>query len=699
MRTVLAVTLKTWRALAVVYFAAVCLFGVLAPHAQTLMPFSSGSSGGGGGTCSSSILDTSTASPGAWTAAYSLRKLRAAYAGSAIQLQRSSDSTTQNIGFNGCDPDTTAPASFCTNATLTVGATSSRVAFPTGSVIKVFNAGPSGVFYNPGNGSVTATTSNTALPNQQGATITVGANTNLAAIGGTGFGLNGNAASATVFLTNCGVSKVYDQSNGNSNDQAQATAANQLGYVPASITGGNPVLSGCLTCFMKAPDSATYKTTTINTFTVLSFGEDYSTGNFNYNGIGYPTTTSSSAQDMRWGLSNAAFPDLLINNLNGNNGGNAEGFGGIFRGQFLTQYDYSTGGITRWNGGTQFFNAGNGTPTYPNAVGLYLMGDAAGNGTPGRFAEALVASGTQTARNTVSANQVSYWGITQGTSNTAALTNPLGDGWNWTSYQIGSFAPIGSNVTINGNTFATESSWNNYTGWNATNGATSGSPAQLGDNFRFQITGAFDNWDGTNRSEVDSSAGTTIANGTTFWISYAVYVEPGTAYNSAWNINGQQHTVEGQAICCIFNTMSNTNSGCTDCWTVYTYNVTTSAQSSATSSFSFSRGRWYHFVYQVLASTAGTGDTFNVWLDTVTEGTMVQIASHSGASLFGGNTSNQHTYWKYGIYRETGVALPTWAIRYGNMQYCTQGTDCTSKYGASDLSALTTTPKADPAHL
>lgn len=657
-------------------------------------------------TCSSSIIDANPASPGAYTVAYSMRLLRAAYAGKGIQLQRSSDSATLDIGFSGCDPDTSTVGAFCSTQTLAVGTTSStRVAFPTGSVIKVFNEGPSGIFYAAGNSSVTATTASTALQNRQGATITVGANTNIAAIIGTGYGLNGTSGSSTLFLTNCGVSKVYDQS-GNSNDMAQATAAKQLGYLTTGIVGSKPVLFGCLTCGMNAADSASYKTTTVETFTVMTFGEDITTGNFNYASIGYPNTGTSNSEDFRWGLINTASPDIMIPIVNSATFINTpEGFGGVWRGQNLTQYDsnFSSSNLSiRWNGGTVFFNTAAGaTPTYPNAVGLYLMGDAAGNGTPGTWAESLVVSGTQTARNTVSANQVSYWGITTGAAASVALTNPLSDGWNWNQIQLGGFAPnppgVGA-ITVNGNAFNSEASWNSYTQWQATNGATAS--GQLGDNWRFQITGLFDNWDGTNRSELDGAGGgSQFANGTTFWVSYAVLIEPGTAYNSQWNINGQMHVIEGTAICCVFNTMSNTNSGATDVWTVFTYNSNTAAQTSATSQFSLTRNRWYHFVYQVNVSTSGTADTFNVWLDTVTEGTMVQIASHSGATLFGGNTANQHTYWKYGVYRQTGVPLPTFGIQYGNMQVCSQGADCTSKYGASDLSAQATTPLADPAHM
>jgi SPP1 family predicted phage head-tail adaptor len=45
--------------------------------------------------------------------AYSLRKLRTAYTGSAIRVRRSSDNTEQDIGFVGNDLDTTALTTFC----------------------------------------------------------------------------------------------------------------------------------------------------------------------------------------------------------------------------------------------------------------------------------------------------------------------------------------------------------------------------------------------------------------------------------------------------------------------------------------------------------------------------------------------------------------------------------------------------------
>lgn len=654
-------------------------------------------------TCSSSVLDAFAASPGAYTAAYSHRKLRAAYAGSAVQLQRSSDSTTLDVGFTGCNPNTTPTTSFCSTTTLASGTTASaRVAYPTGTVIHVFNQGPSAVFYASGNSSVAATTASAPLNFRQGVNITVGADTNLASIIGTGYGIDGGAGSATLFLTNCGVSKVYDQS-ANSFDMAPATVGliNQMGYIPTG-QGSLPLAFGCLSgCAYKATDSATYKTSAVNTFSVMTYGEDVTTSNFYYGSIGYPNTTSSNGADFRWGLINTSAADVLTPIVNSAPFTNTpEGFGGLWRGQGLTQYDYNVSASNisiRWNGGTVFFNTVVGAaPTYPNAVGLYMMGDAAGNSTPGTWAESLVASGTQTARDGISANQVSYWGITSGAAATSALTNPLSDGFNWNQLQLGSFGGSPKQTyTVNGSVYNAESSWNTWTQWQCSNCISTG--GRLGDLWRFQQTFS-DVWDGTNRSELDGSGSAQFNTGTTFWIAYAVYIEPGTPYTSQWNINGQMHNNSSPAlVCCIFTVNSNSNS-VTDTWFVSTFNASTGATTSTTSGVALTRGRWYHFVFQVTPSNTGTSDTFNVWLDTVTPGTMVQIATNSGASLFGGNANNASNYWKHGIYRQTGVPLPTFGVRYGNMQICSSGADCTSKYGVSDLSAQTTTPLADPGH-
>jgi hypothetical protein len=57
------------------------------------------------------ILDTVTATA---RVAYSTRKLRSVYAGFALNVRRSSDNTTQDIGFNGTnDLDSAAVSTFC----------------------------------------------------------------------------------------------------------------------------------------------------------------------------------------------------------------------------------------------------------------------------------------------------------------------------------------------------------------------------------------------------------------------------------------------------------------------------------------------------------------------------------------------------------------------------------------------------------
>lgn len=63
--------------------------------------------GGGGGSLLVDVLGTTA------IRAYSLRKVRSAYAGSAIKIRRSSDNATQDIGFDGSgNLDTAAISSF-----------------------------------------------------------------------------------------------------------------------------------------------------------------------------------------------------------------------------------------------------------------------------------------------------------------------------------------------------------------------------------------------------------------------------------------------------------------------------------------------------------------------------------------------------------------------------------------------------------
>ena len=82
------------------------------------------------------------------TAAYSLRKLSSSYTGNCIRVRRSSDNTTQDIGFNGDDLDTAAIATFCGSGNGFVqiifdqsGNARNAQNFNTGEQPRIYNAG------------------------------------------------------------------------------------------------------------------------------------------------------------------------------------------------------------------------------------------------------------------------------------------------------------------------------------------------------------------------------------------------------------------------------------------------------------------------------------------------------------------------------------------------------------------------------
>ncbi|MCC7308518.1 MAG: hypothetical protein IT173_13210 [Acidobacteria bacterium] len=66
------------------------------------------------------VYDLVTLLGGTASAAWGLRKLRDAYAGSAVRVRRSSDSTEQDIGFSGNDLDWAAATSFASGGNLFV---------------------------------------------------------------------------------------------------------------------------------------------------------------------------------------------------------------------------------------------------------------------------------------------------------------------------------------------------------------------------------------------------------------------------------------------------------------------------------------------------------------------------------------------------------------------------------------------------
>ena len=85
-------------------------------------------------------------------------------------------------------------------AQASVGATSSRVALPSGSIVVVYNTGANAAFVTLGNSSVTATTANDVIPAGGWMAFTVGTNTFLAAIetaGTTSLNISGGAGLPT----------------------------------------------------------------------------------------------------------------------------------------------------------------------------------------------------------------------------------------------------------------------------------------------------------------------------------------------------------------------------------------------------------------------------------------------------------------------------------------------------------------------
>lgn len=342
-------------------------------------------------TCAAGALDTVAASPGAYTYGESFRKLRAAYSGSAKQLQKYVSGTpTQDIGFVGCDFDTASAASFCGTASLPItAAASARVAIPAGSTsIFVFNSDISGsnAYVILGNSSVTAiayNASDTLIPARSGAWLSVGANTNIAGITSSTSN-TGAVGSNTLKITNCAVSKSYDQV-GPTAGSAQATQSKQFGYFQDALNSlpgevcNTPVGAG--TSQMRTADNASYKTGVVHMFAVVSPGWGTDTNSNAKQAIGYPSTASSDSFTERWGLAFGPNADQLNYATNGSAFvGNIEGWGEEYRTVPLVYDVASSDGVVRYNNTTLFTGSSVATVTYPTAVGLVIGGDAAGNG-------------------------------------------------------------------------------------------------------------------------------------------------------------------------------------------------------------------------------------------------------------------------------------------------------------------------------
>lgn len=680
------------------YWVAVFVLAVVSAHQYAFGNFASFQATATVAACASGFVDAVPASAGAYTWGASFRKIRAAYVGSAVQLQRTTDNATQDVGFSGCD--LASATSFCTFATLSVSTVSARVALPAGTSIFVYNANysPSGaaVYFAVGNSSVAATTSNTVMPLQSGQWVTVGANTHIAAITAAGSGDGINAPVNTIELSNCGVRTWYDQIN--SANATQTTQANQLAFFPDIMNGkpgmvgnGNGALNGGSdggTCSMAVADSATYKTTTVHMFAMVQVGIPSHT-NANWKVIlGYPFNSSADATTYRWGVMQESNPDILLVNVNASTQSfnNQEGLGAVFRSQPYI-YDYSTGnGIVRYLN-TTFATLGTASITYPNAVGLSIGGDASGHGCGNiAYGELLIANATQTTPANQTANMATYWSVA---APSAAITTS--DGFTWTKTFIGGFPPPSGYESVNGVSYATEGDWSAWSQYAATNVKTSGTTA-LGDMHRFEIRGTDEVWGDVtgNRQELDGSVGTALVPlNTTIWIAYAFQLESGyptvSANTGGWNIPGQMHIVDSGATNphsvasnFYFNVWDNTlslvkddpsNPGCTPF-----VNCQTTVWSSA-SNF-VQPGTPIQIVLTAKKSTSGTADTFTVNVN----GT--QVYTCSGSCFWVTNTA---WFWKFGIYR--GAYSPYVTIikpqawRYCNMQVTT-----------SSLSAQIATP-------
>lgn len=618
--------------------------------------------------CPAGVLDTFAASPGAWTVGYSVRKLRAAYGGSSLQLKRTSDSTTQDVGFTGCDLDTATATSFCGTATLAVTTTTARVAVPSGTTLGVINTGTTQAYFVAGNSSVNATTAGTFVWPGQAIELTIGANTHVAGITGSG--------TTSFLVTNCRVQTFYDQVN--SNNAVQATTAKQPFYYPACSANGRSCLAWCAACGMAAADNASYKTANVHLFAIHKFGLGTTSTGTGKMLMGYPFDATSDEYTNRWAVMNEGQPDTMSvqENASSQQFVNAEGFGAAYRGT-MYQYEYSTSDWTFKYFNTDFLTTPVGAAiTYPNAVGLYygMARTGAGN-TLGGAAEALLASGTQTARSSISSNQATYFGVTAPqTSVTTA------DGFTYTPYYIGSYhAPCCTYLTINGRQYSYESAYTNYSFLNATNVKTSGTTS-LGDMWRFSVR-QWDAWgnQNTNRSELGNTAsGETQALDTIYYGAYAMMVETGSDVVStigdggqaSWNILGQNHANSASVSLIaapFYVTLSGTKLKLTkDDVVVWT---------SASGLVVF--GTYNQIFFKIRKSTTGTTDIFDFYVDGV------QVYTCSGACFA---TDTGALYWKFGIYRgDIGNIVGTQFIRYGNMQLTT-----------TDISAQIATPLDPP---
>jgi Alpha-L-arabinofuranosidase B, catalytic/Polysaccharide lyase len=495
-----------------------------------------------------------------------------------------------------------------------------------------------------------------------------------------GFTAAGNfdAASAAMICASskCAIAIWYDQS-GNGNDLVQPDIAQQWQYIGSGARNGLPV-ARCATppCGMKAPDSPTLRPTNVETFMVVKFStENSSFHGANRWGIGFPLTNADTLSVYPPSPVTWFFGEMFLNTImqaaGTKWGSNLEGFGAVYRNQ-LFQYDADsqTGTVkyntTQWQhiGIPNFF----GTLTYPTPMGLYV-----GNGPDGKssvqgdFAEILLYDATQSARDSISTNQSSYWAIID-----PPTTVISADGFTWSPIYTENFGPASSGgpnagipFTIRSKNYFAEGSWDSYSIWRATN-VPNGA-----DMTRFELHPGNMWSDGSERAEFDGAASPLWPSDKTIQISYAVKIEPGTIItNAAWNALGQFHYGSKGTAAATFSVQL-----LGDKWS-----VDADHRGRVYTSPTITRDQWYDFFVEQRISSNGNGDVLNIWIN----GT--QVVNDSG-TLFP-HSGGGGGYWKFGIYRGWGGVIPPMAARYANMEVVDKS--------LTDISSRITSPLPHP---
>lgn len=667
------------------------------------------------------------------TMAFSMRKLSSSYSGKAIQLQRITDNVTQDIGFtpNG-NPDMVGINAFGSFAQVVASAsgtvmTVTQVISGQISVGQKITTDRWPVGKNGGNGFVVNTTIS-SFGTGSGGTGTY--NLSSAALN--------TVPSITVLLTNCGVSKWYDQS-GNGNDITQATQSLQMLLVigcPVGVNTSNPShLVETRTTYptirgrkgaadnngtsMNAADSASYKTAAVDVFAIFQagFGAYDPVADVNDAWVlGYPLTTGATGYESG-GAQSTAHPwalaqtteDTYVQASTGDGGNSISSLGKTTM-RYLSHYYLSYNSTTKncvIGNGTLFPSVPRNTGSslsYPNAVGFYLGNGPAGTGSfTGDYAELIVYGATQSSgnRSTLYSNQSSYWNLMSWPS-----SYTTSDGFQWMTFYYESFPPplntFNSNLKIQTIWHVLEGAMAPWSCWKCTNLATGA------DLYRFEIrTGDGDNIgsQNTDRTELDSDfGGDGVGNtqptpyefhgATTVQWFYALLVESGsdTLQQVNWNTNMQCHWTGGQFPPATCQVDGEYPSG------VESWIVSDNAGTNLVT-IPIVRNVYHHFFWEQFVDTNRTtpADTLKLWFD----GTL-QFSAGPG-NLFpqaANDATNPYlSAAKIGIYRgdanlDGQTATPelgTWILRYANLKK-------SFDKSTNDISGFIASPPADPTH-